>query len=105
MAKKWEYCLGKIDPSVQFPFFTVFLEAPFPKSCMENFMLERLNVSKTIEAPRDGDCLALIVGYAFTFRVSIRGTRFVIRDHILHAGAILQAANADRGGGRGIPLR
>ena len=88
VAKKWEYPLGKIDPRVQIPFFGVFLKPPLPESCVENFVLERLNVSEAIRAPGDGDCFSFIVGRTFPLRVSMSFGRFVERDHIRRAGAI-----------------
>jgi hypothetical protein len=48
------------------PFLTVILEAPFPQNRMENFVLKRLNVPKTIVAPCDGDRFSFIVGHIFS---------------------------------------
>lgn len=74
------------------------MEVPFPQNCVENFVLERLNISETIVAPRDGDRFSLIVGHALSLGISISCRRIVEINHILHAGSISQATNKNRVG-------
>jgi hypothetical protein len=105
LEKKRKHRFCKINPGVQIPLLAVVMEVPFPESCMEDLVLEGLNVSKAILAPCNGDCFSLVVSHTFTLRISISCGRFVERDCIRHARTIFQAANVDGARRKGMRFR